>query len=294
MDAGSSDRLCTSGAATPDATGVVAAVGVAGGAPDTTGPTTSETICATGAGACWLGPTVAAGALAAGMAAIGDFASASTGAATIAGTFTAGAFADGAFTAGVFTAGVFTAGVFTAGAFAAEGFAADDWRVEVDEDFVDVLVDGFDEAAASDFEVSDFDDDFVESFEDDAAGDFVDDLESEVLPDDEDFALSFLLDPVTDLTVFSAAEVTFSTGLPSACATPVANPSRRKPTINPTMTSSRRATHASARFRGSVASSTGVSDAVLVMAMRSPPWSPATDGCCPARNVMRGPRGRSA
>jgi hypothetical protein len=152
------------------------------------------------------------------------------------------------------------------------------------------LVDGFEKAAASDFEVSDFDD----SFEDDAAGDFVDDLESEVLPDDEDFALSFLLDPVTDLTVFSAAEVTFSTGLPSACATPVANPSRRKPTINPTTTSSRRATHASARFRGSVASSAGVSDAVLVMAMRSPPWSPATDGCCPARNVMRGPRGRSA
>jgi hypothetical protein len=43
-----------------------------------------------------------------------------------------------------------------------------------------------------------------------------------------------------------------------------------------------------------VAASAGVSDAVLVMAMRSPPWSPSTDGCCPARNVMRGPSGRSA
>jgi len=158
------------------------------------------------------------------------------------------------------------------------------------------LVDGVDEAAVSDFEVADFDDAVVDSCEDDAEVDFVDDVESEVLPDadPEDFALSLLLDPVTDLTVFSAAEVTSLTGLPSAWAMPVAKPSRRKPTINPTTTSSRRATHASARFRGSVASSTGVSDAVLVMAMRSPPWSPATDGCCPARNVMRGRRGRSA
>ena len=158
-----------------------------------------------------------------------------------------------------------------------------------------MLVDGFDEAAVSDFEGSDFDDDFDDSFEDDAEGDFVDDLESEVLPDDdsEDFALSLLLDPVTDLTVFSAAEVTFLTGLLSAWAMPVANPSRRKPTISPTTRSSRRAARASARVRGSAAS-TGVSDAVLVMAMRSPPWSPSTDGCCPARNVMRGPRGRSA
>jgi hypothetical protein len=221
------------------------------------------------------------GTFAAGGFTIGEFASGSTRAATAAGTFTAGALAAGTFTAGVFAAGAFAAATFAAGAFAVEGFTVDDGGIGFDEDFVDVLVDGFDEAAAADFEVSDFDDDFVNSFEDDAAGDFVDDLESEVLPDDEDFALSFLLDPVTDLTVFSAAEVTFSTGLPSACATPVANPSRRKPTINPTMTSSRRATHASARFRGSVASSAGVSDAVLVMAMRSPPWSPATDGCCP-------------
>ena len=125
--------------------------------------------------------------------------------------------------------------------------------VDFDGDFVDVLVDGFDEAAVSDFEASDFDDDFDDSFEDDAEGDFVDDLESEVLPDDdsEDFALSLLLDPVTDLTVFSAAEVTFLTGLLSAWAMPVANPSRRKPTISPTTRSSRRAARASARVRGS-------------------------------------------
>ena len=169
--------------------------------------------------------------------------------------------------------------------------------------------DGFDEVAVSEFEVPDFDeavvsgvdddldDSFDDSFDDDAAeGDFVDDVDSEVLPDDdsEDFALSLLLDPVTDLTVFAAAEVTFLTGLLSACAMPVAKPSRRKPTISPTTRSSRRAQRRSARVRGSVATSTGVSDAVLVMAMRSPPWSPSTDGCCPARNVMRGPPGRSA
>jgi len=230
------------------------------------------------------------GTFAAGGFTIGEFASGSTRAATAAGTSTAGALAAGTFTAGVFAAGAFAAATFAAGAFAVEGFTVDDGGVGFDEDLVDVLVDGFEKAAASDFEVSDF----VNSFEDDAAGDFVDGLESEVVPDDEDFALSLLLDPVTDLTVFSAAEVTFSAGLPSACATPVAKPSRRKPTINPTTTSSRRATHASAHLRGSVASSTGVSDAVLVMAMRSPPWSPATDGCCPARNVMRGRRGRSA
>ena len=198
--------------------------------------------------------------------------------------------------AGTFAAGTFAAGAFAAGTFAAGGFAVDDWGVGFDEDFVEVLVDGVDEAAVSDFEVSDFDDDFEASFDDDAEGDFDDDLESEVLLDDDsvDFALSLLLDPVTDLTVFSAAEVTFSTGLPSAWAMPVANPSRRKPTISPTTRSSRRATRRSARVRGSVAASTGVSDAVLVMAMRSPPWSPSTDGCCPARNVMRGPPGRSA
>ena len=150
-----------------------------------------------------------------------------------------------------------------------------------------MLVDGVDEAAVSDFEVADFDDAVVASFEDDAEGDFDDDVESEVLPDDDpvDFALSLLLDPVTDLTVFSAAEVTSLTGLPSAWAMPVANPSRRKPTINPTTRSSRRATRSQRALRGGVAASTGVSDAVLVMAMRSPPWSPATDGCCPAGNV---------
>jgi hypothetical protein len=227
---------------------------------------------------------VASGAFADGAFAGKDFASASTGAAAAAGNFTMGAFA-----AGAFAAGVFAAGTFAAGAFAAGGFAVDDWGVGFDEDFVEVLVDGFDEAAVSDFEGSDFDDSF-----DDEEGDFDDDWDSEVVLDDsEDFALSLLLDPVTDLTVFSAADVTFSTGLLSACAMPVANPSRRKPTTSPTTRSSRRATRASARFQGSVASSTGVGDAVVVMAMRSPPLSPATDGCCPARNVMRGPRGRS-
>ena len=229
------------------------------------------------------------GTFAAGGFTIGEFASGSTRAATAAGTSTAGALAAGTFTAGVFAAGAFAAATFGAGAFAVEGFTVDDGGIGFDEDFVDVLVDGFDEAAASDLEVSDFDDDFVNSFEDDAAGDFVDDVESEVLPDDADFALSLLLDPVTDVTVFSAAELTFSTGLLSAFATPVANPRRRKPTISPTTRSSRRATCASALVRGSVASSTVVGDAVLVMAMRSPPWSPATDGCCPARTVMRGP-----
>jgi len=150
-----------------------------------------------------------------------------------------------------------------------------------------VSAEGFDEVAVSDFEVPDFDGA--------AVSDFVDDLDSEVLPDDdsEDFALSLVLGPVADLTVF-AAEVPFLTGSLSACATPVAKPSRRKPTISPTTRSSLRATCRSARVRGSVATSTGVSDAVLVMAMRSPPWSPSTDGCCPARNVMRGPFGRSA
>ena len=225
------------------------------------------------------------GTFAAGGFTIGEFASGSTRAATAAGTSTAGALAAGTFTAGVFAAGAFAAATFAAGAFAVEGFTVDDGGVGFDEDLVDVLVDGFEKAAASDFEVSDF----VNSFEDDAAGDFVDDVESEVLPDDADFALSLLLDPVTDVTVFSAAELTFSTGLLSAFATPVANPRRRKPTISPTTRSSRRATRASALVRGSVASSTVVGDAVLVMAMRSPPWSPATDGCCPARTVMRGP-----
>jgi hypothetical protein len=137
-------------------------------------------------------------------------------------------------------------------------------------------VDGFDEVAVSEFEVPDFDGAAVSDFDDAAEGDFVDDVDSDVLPDDdsEDFALSLLLDPVTDLTVFAAAEVTFLTGLLSACAMPVAKPSRRKPTISPTTRSSRRARCRSAGVRGSVATSTGVSDAVLVMAMRSPPWSP--------------------
>ena len=230
------------------------------------------------------------GTFAAGGFTIGEFASGSTRAATAAGTFTAGGLAADTFTAGVFAAGAFAAATFAAGAFAVEGFTVDDGGVGFDEDLVDVLVDGFEKAAASDFEVSDFDD----SFKDDAEGGFVDDVESGVLPDDEDFALSLLLDPVTDVTVFSAAELTFSTGLLSAFATPVANPRRRKPTISPTTRSSRRAIHASALLRGSVASSTGVGDAVLVMAMRSPPWSPATDGCCPARTVMPGWCGRSA
>jgi hypothetical protein len=154
----------------------------------------------------------------------------------------------------------------------ADGFLADD---EVDGWAV-----GFDDGAVGDF-VDDFD--------------FADDPESDVLPDDDcaDFVLDFSAEPVTDLTVFSAADVTFLTGLPSACATPVANPSRRNPTISPTTRSSRRAARTSTRFRGSVAAPAGVGDAVVVMAMRSPPWSPATDGCCPARNVMRGRRGRS-
>ena len=108
--------------------------------------------------------------------------------------------------------------------------------------------------------VDDDGDDFAVVVDDDE--DPLDDRDSEVLCDDAE-ELPLLSDlsllPVTDAAVFFATEVIFSAALPplscepplfvlpadcalSACATPVASPSRRKAAMRPRTRTSRRVT----------------------------------------------------
>ena len=155
----------------------------------------------------------------------------------------------------------FTADFTTASTVAAtDSFAAcftADFAVAPSEDFAPASADGFED----------------------------DESDPDVLPDDEAADFDELLSPlpldlldfsVADLTVFSAADVIFLTGLLSAWAMPVANPSRRNPTTSPRRRTRRRAATRQQRARPR-------ERRCARMAMRSPPWSPATDGCCPAR-----------
>jgi hypothetical protein len=102
-----------------------------------------------------------------------------------------------------------------------------------------------------------------------------DDPDVDVLCDEADeLPLDLSLFPVADCTVFTADEVIFATeSLPeaSACAAPTANPRRRNPSISPTTTPTRRATHSSVRPGGRAAPSAWVNDGPVAMAMRSPP-----------------------
>jgi hypothetical protein len=148
---------------------------------------------------------------------------------------------------------------------------ADGWGA----DFTEPVVDGF-AAVLDDAVLCDFEEDFEEVFPDEPDAEV---LSADEPEDAEELVLSRDLPDVSvaDLTVFSAADVTDLTGsLPelSACASPVANPSSRKPTINPITNTSRRARRSSVR--------SGVSGAAVVMAMRSPP--------CSLRRMVAAPR----
>jgi len=185
-------------------------------------------------------------------------------------------------------------------------------------DFASAFAGDFDGVSAESF-VGDFEgvsaESLVGDFEGVSAeslvGDFEGDFDEDDDPDSEDVCEDFCEDvdepdlslfSVTDLTAFSAADVTCLTALPpeppscdppplellatwplSACATPVANPSRRKPTRKPTVRTSRRATRSSACRRGGVGAPAGGSGAAVVMAMRSPPVSSSDGWLLPRR-----------